>query len=167
MKKLAVILGKDSKERIFICEVEVNQENNSIKEYGDKPLFEVFDIKIEDGILNCEDKEFIWDKFIGERKSDGSIFYTTFGDIFEGLVYLLDDISENIIKTYMIGMNKQYLSNFIGERKGEALIKSIETQEKQLINSRVVSSEDGSKSLFINSFVYPDGQIKEILSLKE
>lgn len=168
MKKLAVILGNLFENILFVCEIEVNQENKLSEKYRDKSLFDSVMATAYSGLLYFDRKEFPFDKFVGDRECDGIVSFTMSGIECEGEVYLLEkEGNEDIIKSYMTDIDKFCISNYKGDKKGELLLKAIRTKEKQLINSRMVETEDGSRSAVINVYIYPDGKITEVLNLKK
>lgn len=168
MKKLAAILGEGFEKTIFVCEVEVNQENKLSEKYRDKSLFDITNATAYSGLLKFDREEFPWDKFIGDRECDGIVSFTMSGIGCEGEVYLLEkERNEDIIKLYMIDIDKICISNYKGDKKGELLLKAIRTKEKQLINSRMVETEDGSRRAVINLYIYPNGKIDEVLNFEK
>lgn len=171
MEKLAVILEKYCKQEIFICEVEIDKEDNSMQKRNNKPIFKVNDLLLRGITMEFDYQKFLIDELTGEIEEDGIIFYR--GGLWgeqteEGLVYLLEkDRMEGLIKSYMQGCDRQYLFDITRYGYGECLIKAMETNERQRISSRLIQNEDKSNDEWIDLYVYPDGRIIEVIeSLK-
>lgn len=167
MEKLAVILEKYCKQEIFICEVEIDKEDNSMQKRNNKPIFKVNDLLLRGITMEFDFQKFLMDELTGEIEEDGIIFYRRglWGEqTEEGLVYLLEkNRMEGLIKSYMQGCDRQYLFDITGYGMGERLIKAMETNERQIISSRLIQNEDESNDEWINLYVYPDGRIIEVI----
>lgn len=167
MGKLAVILEKYCKQEIFICEVEVDKEDNSIQKRNNKPIFKVNDLLLRGITMEFDFQKFLIDEFTGEIEEDGIVFYR--GGLLgekteEGSVYLLEkNRMEGLIKSYTQECDRQRLFDITRYGSGERLIKAMETNERQLISSRSISNEDKSNEESINLYVYPDGRIIEVI----
>lgn len=167
MKKLAIILEADYKQELFICEVEIDKENNLSKEDNNELLFKVNKVLLEGETVEFDFEKNFLDEFTGKKEHDGLVFYSMLEiEKFKGLVYLLEeDRVEGLMESYVQAKNSEYLSQVMVVENGDKLIKAIQTNEKQLISSRLVlvENKDSSKYQWLNVYIYPDGIIREVI----
>ncbi|MDB1946379.1 hypothetical protein PMY35_00980 [Clostridium tertium] len=107
MKKLAIILEADYKQELFICEVEIDKENNLSKEDNNELLFKVNKVLLEGETVEFDFEKNFLDEFTGKKENDGIVFYSMLGiEKIKGLVYLLEeDRVKDLIESYMQARN--------------------------------------------------------------